>query len=89
MGHQRVIKPFVKATMKERVKKKPDRVQFLRVRFWYDGEKLFATNSGDQNTGILRTLQHANGIAVLPADREQVHTGEKVNVHLIPAVEKL
>jgi molybdopterin molybdotransferase len=89
MGHQRVIKPFVKATMKESVKKKPGRVQFLRVRVLDDGEQLFATSSGDQNTGILRTLLRANGIAVLPADREQVHAGEEVNVHLIAAVEKL
>jgi molybdopterin molybdotransferase len=89
MGHQRVIKPFVKATMQESVKKKPGRVQFLRVRVLDDGEQLFATSSGDQNTGILRTLLRANGIAVLPADREQVHAGEEVNVHLIAAVEKL
>jgi molybdopterin molybdotransferase len=89
MGHQRVIKAFVKATMKERVKKKPGRVQFLRVRIVDDGEQLFATSSGDQNTGILRTLLRANGIAVLPADQEQVHAGEEVNVHLIAAVEKL
>jgi molybdopterin molybdotransferase len=89
MGHQRVIKPFVKATMKESIKRKPGRVQFLRVRVLDDGEQLFATSSGDQNTGILRTLLRANGIAVLPADREQVHAGEEVNVHLIAAVENL
>jgi molybdopterin molybdotransferase len=89
LGHERVIKTFVKAIMKESIAKKPGRVHFLRVRVVDDGEQLFATSSGDQNTGILRTLLRANGIAVLPADREQVHAGEEVNVHLIAAVEKL
>ena len=54
MGHQKVIKPFIKAIMKETIKKKPGRVQFLRVRVVNDGEQLLASSSGDQNTGILQ-----------------------------------
>ena len=38
MGHQRVIKPFVRAIMQETIKKKPGRVQFLRVRVVNDGQ---------------------------------------------------
>jgi len=87
MGHHRVIKPFVRAIMQETIKKKPGRVQFLRVRVTNDGQRLVASSSGDQNTGILRTLLRANGIAVLPADLEQVPSGEEVDVHLIAAVD--
>jgi molybdopterin molybdotransferase len=89
MGHQHVIKPFIKAVMKETIKKKPGRVQFLRVRVANNGEHLLATSSGDQNTGILSTLLRANGIAVLPADRERIQAGEEVNIHLIAAVDDL
>ncbi len=88
MGHQRVIKPLIKAILKEPIKKKPGRVQFLRVRVVDDGGLLLATSSGDQNTGILRTLLRANGIAILPADREQVLAGEEVDVQLIAAIEE-
>ena len=88
MGHQRVIKPHIKAVLKEPIKKKPGRVQFLRVRVVDDGGQLLATSSGDQNTGILRTLLRANGIAILPADREQVLAGEVVDVQLIAAIEE-
>ena len=87
MGHQRVIKPLVRAVMQETIKKKPGRVQFLRVRVANDGQRLVASSSGDQNTGILRTLLRANGIAVLPADLEQLPSGEEVDVHLIAAVD--
>lgn len=83
MGHTHVIKPFVKATLQETLNKKPGRVQFLRVRVVDNGSGLLASSSGDQNTGILRTMLRANGIAVLPADLEQIKAGEKVNVHLI------
>jgi len=87
MGHQRVIKPLVRAVMQETIKKKPGRVQFLRVRVAKDGQRLVASSSGDQNTGILRTLLRANGIAVLPADLEQLASGEEVDVQLIAAVD--
>ncbi|MGD9344133.1 MAG: molybdopterin molybdenumtransferase MoeA, partial [Desulfuromonadales bacterium] len=89
MGHQRVIMPSVRAVMQETVTKKPGRVQFLRVRVVDDGKMLCASSSGDQNTGILRTLLRANGIAFLPADLEQVTAGEEVDVQLIAPVDKL
>ena len=89
MGHTRVIKPYVKAILQETATKRPGRVQFLRVRVVDNGEHLTASSSGDQNTGILRTLVRANGIAVLPADREQVEAGEEVDVHLLAAVDSL
>jgi len=88
MGHQTVIKPFVRAIMKEPIKKKPGRVQFLRVRVANDGQRLVASSAGDQNTGVLCTLLRANGIAVLPADREQILAGEEVDVNLIAAVDE-
>jgi len=88
MGHQRVLKPFVRATMRETMTKKPGRVQFLRVRVVDNGERLIATSAGDQNTGILSTMLRANGIAVLPADREQIVAGEEVDVHMISAVDE-
>ena len=73
----------------KRIKKKSGRVQFLRVRVVDNGEQLLASSSGDQNTGILRTLLRANGIAVLPAEREQIDAGEEVDVQLIAAIEEV
>lgn len=89
MGHQRVIKPSVRAVMQETVTKKPGRVQFLRVRVIDDGQQLLASSAGDQNTGILRTLLRANGLAFLPADLKQIMAGEQVDVQLIGPVETL
>lgn len=83
MGHRRVIKPFVKALLQEAATKRRERVQFLRVQVTDNGGQLIASSSGDQNTGILRTMLRANGLAVLPAGRERIEAGEEVDIHLL------
>ncbi len=83
MGRQRVIKPYVKAILREEARKKPGKVHFLRVRIEVENGRYWATTSGDQNTGILKTMLRANGIAVLPKERTVVAAGEEVDVHLL------
>jgi len=88
MGHKQVIKPYVKALLKETISKKAGRTQFLRVRVVVSEQGLIASSSGDQNTGILRTLLRANGIAILPAESDLIEAGKEVYVHLIAAIEE-
>jgi len=83
MGHRRVLKPFVKAFLKEDAKKKSGKVNFLRVRIEVENGRYTASTSGDQNTGILRTMIRANGLAVLPRDATFVAAGTEVDVHLV------
>lgn len=74
------IRPFVKATLVESVSKRPGRVMFLRVQVRTEQGRLVASSAGDQNTGILRTMVRANGIAVLPADRDRFEAGDEVDL---------
>ncbi|RNC66328.1 MAG: molybdopterin molybdenumtransferase MoeA [Desulfuromonadales bacterium] len=83
MGHRRVFKPFVKAILKEDAKKKPGKINFLRVRIEVENGRYTASTSGDQNTGILRTMIRANGLAVLPREATFVPAGTEVDVHLV------
>ncbi len=83
MGHRRVIKPYVQATLRGEVRKKPGRVHFVRVRIDVENGMNWATSAGDQNTGILGTMLRANGIAVLPKDKAVFSPGEVVAVHLL------
>ncbi len=90
MGHKKVIKPFIKATLKGQVKKKPGRVNFLRVGLEKENGNYVAWSPGDQNTGILKTMLLAGGIAVLPAEQGDLKAGDKVDVQLLgPGVEML
>ena len=83
MGHARPVKPCIQAPLRESVKKKAGRVQFLRVCLVEEEGRLTAASSGDQKTGILRTMVSADGFAVLPAERERFEAGEMVDVHLL------
>ncbi|MGA2964182.1 MAG: gephyrin-like molybdotransferase Glp [Candidatus Korobacteraceae bacterium] len=83
MGHRRVLKPLVRAILQEETRKKPGKIKFLRVRLESVGGKLLAYSSGDQNTGILKTMLMADGWAVLPAERSSFSAGDEVEVHII------
>jgi len=82
-GHACPVKPAVKATLAEGLKKKPGKTQFFRVTIEPGEEGYVARTSGDQNTGILRSLVLSDGIAVLPAERTAFAAGEKVDVLLL------
>ena len=82
-GSPHPVKPPVKAALAEPVTKKPGKTQFLRVMIESGKEGYLARTAGDQNTGILRTLVLADGIAVLPSERTTFTAGEKVDVLLL------
>lgn len=77
------VRPFAKARLAEPVRKRPERVQFLRVQVRLEEGRLVASSSGDQNTGIVRTMIRANGIAVLPAEKDHFEAGEEVELLLL------
>lgn len=77
------IRPFARALLAEAVTKRHSRVQFLRVQVRSEAGRLVAASAGDQNTGILSTMVRANGIVVLPAERERFEAGEEVDVLLL------
>ena len=83
MGHKRVIKPLIKAVLQNNVSKKPGKIHFLRVRLASSEGRYLAYSSGDQNTGILKTMLMADAMAVLPADRTTFAAGEEVDIHIL------
>jgi molybdopterin molybdotransferase len=82
-GIRPALRPFAKAQLLEPVRKRPVRVQFLRVQVRMEEGRLIASSAGDQNTGILSTMVRANGIAVLPAERDRFEAGDEVDVLLL------
>ncbi|HET6418516.1 MAG TPA: gephyrin-like molybdotransferase Glp [Geobacteraceae bacterium] len=85
MGHRKVIKPFIKAKLKSPIKKKAGRVNFLRVGLEKENGEYVAWSPGVQDTGILKTMLLAGGIAVIPSDKSDLKAGEIVDVHLLGA----
>lgn len=83
MGHRRVIRPCLKAILKEDAKKKPGKVNFLRVRVTVEDGRYLASTAGDQHTGILRTMVQANGLVILPSEATLVPAGTEVDLQLL------
>jgi molybdopterin molybdotransferase len=83
MGNRKVLRPLVKATLLEDVRKKAGKLNFLRVRVTVENGRYLATTSGNQHTGILRTMVQANGLALLPREATFLPAGTEVDLHLL------
>jgi molybdopterin molybdotransferase len=84
MGHERIIKPLIEATLlTDLTKKRLGVLNFQRVSIEVCDGKYFASCSGDQNTGILKTMVRADALALLPEDRDHFEAGDKVRIHLL------
>ncbi|MRR53635.1 MAG: molybdopterin molybdenumtransferase MoeA [Deltaproteobacteria bacterium] len=83
MGHSRVLRPMVKATLQMDIPKKPGRVNFIRVAVTQENGEFLVQSAGKQDTGFLKTLLLADGIAVIPAEKQDLRAGDKVDVHLL------
>lgn len=80
-GRQQVVRPLFKATLREHVKKKPGKVQIVRLRLEKQDDRWYATSAGNQQTAILKTMVDAQALALLPVDSTGFSAGDEVNVH--------
>ena len=74
--------PLLKATAAESLRKVPGRTEFQRgILFWKDDEWQVRT-TGQQGSGVLRSMSEANCFIVLEHERGKVAAGERVQVQL-------
>jgi molybdopterin molybdotransferase len=84
MGHRRVFRPLQRAVLLEPLARSPGRVNLVRVRLSRRADgALLASTAGNQETGILKTLLRADGIAIIPAEQGHLGAGEAVSVQLL------
>jgi molybdopterin molybdotransferase len=82
-GHKNLFRKTVKATLKEDITKKEGTRHFIRARVYYENGQYAVSTTGEQGSGILKSMVRANGLIVLPEDATSVKAGEKVAVQLI------
>ena len=83
MGHRQLYRPMIEAILKEEIHKEPGRRHFVRASVSFEKDHYVVTITGAQGSGILRSMVKANGLVVIPEDREIVRAGEKVRVQLL------
>jgi molybdopterin molybdotransferase len=83
MGHRRLTRPVIEAILKEDIRKEPGRRHFIRASVSFERDHYFVTTTGDQGSGILRSMVKANGLVIISEDQATVKAGEKVKVQLL------
>ncbi len=82
-GYQDWSERTVRARLTEAIDRKDGRRHYLRVRLCQAGEGYLAKLTGDQGSGILSSLVHASGLAVIPEDARHLARGSEVEVILL------
>ena len=83
MGCRDIFRPLVEAVLKEEIKKMVGRRYFIRGSISFENNQYVVTTTGEQGSGMLRSMVRANGLIVIPEDQEIVRAGEKVKVQLL------
>jgi len=90
LGHRQPLRPLRRAILQEPLTTSAGRVRLVRVRLErrQDGA-LLAWSAGNQETGILKTLLCADGVAILPAQAGRLEVGAPVAVEVLrPGLEQ-
>ena len=87
MGSSAPEPPLLKARSREPIRKKPGRTEYQRgvVRTTPDGHLEVAT-TGNQGSGVLSSMVHANGLIVLHDAQGNVAVGDEVDVMMFDGV---
>jgi len=83
MGQRCLFRRTVQAIMKEDLDKQTGLTYFVRVHVTREGDDYVAVPTGEQSSGILKSMVRANGLAILPKDADKISSGERVTVQLI------
>ncbi len=82
-GHRNIFRRTVCATLTQSIRKKRGLRYFFRSQVKSKADGFVVEITGEQGSGILSSMVHANGIMVIPEDVEFVRAGEGVMVQLI------
>jgi len=88
-GQTRLFRRTVLARLTHRIKHKPGRTEFVRVMLSKDESGAnqesgyLATSTGAQGSGMLLSMAKAEGLMVIPAERQGMEPGEQVVVQLL------
>ena len=82
-GHKNIFRPSLKAISAQALKKDAGTKQFLRAIVKKEKGKYFAKTTGDQGSGILKSMVAANALIVLHEKEIKINKGGAVTVQLL------
>ena len=85
MGHTKLFRPVIEATLAEAVSTSKGRVHLQRCKLVERDGHHMATAAGNQSSGALRSMVLADGLMILPAEKSSFLAGDKVKIQLLNA----
>lgn len=82
-GYTNIFRPVMKAVSASSIKKQVGFKYFLRVVVSYEKDRYVAHLTGEQGSGILKSMAMANALMVIPEEKAHVKKGEEVLVQLL------
>jgi molybdopterin molybdotransferase len=79
-GHRVLARPRVRATLGEALRKRAGREHYVRVLLTRDGDRFVARTTGNQSSGVLRSMSLAQGLLVFPAEATELSAGAEADV---------
>ncbi len=82
MGSAKFERPQLDAILQEDIKKKSGRRHFNRGFFSVKDGKVYVSTTGDQGSGILRSMNEANCYLIVDEETTSIKSGNKVKIEL-------
>ena len=82
-GRTNLFRPILRAVLLETIEKKAGWMHFIRCRLSREGEKVLASTTGEQGSGILSSMVKAQGLIAIPQEKTCIRSGEEVKVLLL------
>ena len=82
-GHRSWFRPRIEAVLGEPLRKPAGRLHLVRVRLERRHGGVVATPTGNQSSGVLRSMALAQGLLIFPADATELPAGAAVQVQVL------
>jgi molybdopterin molybdotransferase len=82
-GHRALYRPTIEATLAHDFNKGAGRLHFERVHLERKGGDVLAASTGNQSSGVLRSMSLARGLMIFPADATFLKAGQRATVQVI------
>lgn len=83
MGQRKLFLPVSQAVLEHEIRKSPGLKEFIRCRLRYENGRSFASSTGTQSSGVLRSLSLAQGLIVAREEQSLLEEGSRVPVILL------
>ena len=83
MGFKNCFRPTLRARLRTPLHKRPGRLTFIRVELERDGDEIWASSTGNQSSGVFRSMTEAQGLLIFPGPASDLAFGDEVTVQIV------